>query len=431
MSNPIESPRTGQAPPSLNLIAGRSKVVHAPSPILPKEPLCSAGRKRDSRTLYRETTAPVTCKNCGPDSAERLPAEPPSAVSRWQQTEQAARPCARTIRAAVRQAGMPDKALRITTRRWCHVELSSYRVTHGREATERVAQVIRALWNDHESRVLEVDTGETFWKLYIRVEGYLQTVPVSVVELCHVAALREDEARTAAPVTVKAEFPPGLRLRNPQTGASFEVIEHTHAVRMRNLRTGVVSAIPQEMARDFERLPAGAAGYLERVRDIRVQFAEAEAERLRKQARIGLQRLVAAASNMPQAMMMFATSLERASVALAKLFPLPHPNACDLCGLDTGERDHSARHTYEPPSDTTRLGRMLVRRLRDAPARERIHAAHVKWRRAVLQRELKQRLEREAPYWTERSELERAGLTTVPFDRQRAQPDAVPPGVQR
>lgn len=52
---------------SKNLVANRSSVVHAPSPIQEMEPLCSAGRKRDTRTFYRPTNAPVTCKNCGPD----------------------------------------------------------------------------------------------------------------------------------------------------------------------------------------------------------------------------------------------------------------------------------------------------------------------------------------------------------------------------
>lgn len=224
--------------------------------------------------------------------------------------------------------------------------------------------------------------------------------------------------------TESPEFWPGLRLRNPQTGASFEVIEHTYVVCLRNLRTDVASAVTQDMAREFERLPAEADGYLERVRDIRVQSGKREAERLQEQARLGLQRLVAAASNMPRALLMFAHSVERASVALAEAFPMSQPNACDLCGLGVGERDHPGGHPYEPPSDATRLGRMVVRRLQGSPARERVHAAHVQWRRAVHLRELKMRLDTEAPYWTERSDLERAGLTETPFDQQRVQPDA-------
>jgi len=51
----------------MNLVAGRSTVVHAASPLGARLPLCGAGRKRDSLTFYRNTNAPVTCKNCGPD----------------------------------------------------------------------------------------------------------------------------------------------------------------------------------------------------------------------------------------------------------------------------------------------------------------------------------------------------------------------------
>lgn len=164
--------------------------------------------------------------------------------------------------------------------------------------------------------------------------------------------------------------------------------------------------------------------YPGRLRDIRLKSAEREAERLRERAALGLRRLAALVAGMPQVLTMFATQVEQAFLALAQVFPLPHPNACSLCGLGYGKRDHPGGHAYHPPSDDARLSRMAVRRLRDAPARERIHQAHVQWRRAVSLRELKQRLDTEAPYWTERSDLERAGLTEVPFDQQRVQPDA-------
>lgn len=50
------------------------------------------------------------------------------------------------------------------------------------------------------------------------------------------------------------EFPPGVKLRNPATGTTFEVVEHTYAVRLRNVSTGTMSAIPQDMARELDRV---------------------------------------------------------------------------------------------------------------------------------------------------------------------------------
>lgn len=59
-----------------NLISVRGGQVHAAHPYAEHEPLCSAGRKRNSRTNYQTTDAPVTCKNCGPDPVESASAGP-------------------------------------------------------------------------------------------------------------------------------------------------------------------------------------------------------------------------------------------------------------------------------------------------------------------------------------------------------------------
>lgn len=352
------------------------------------------------------------------------PIEAPRAERPSERAALAVRPCARNIHAALKRANLTVKGVRVTTgANRCKVDLTSTLEGYGPERARQAEDAIRGLWNDHSSRVVSHVAGRVLHVLYIRVDRYWQTAPLDLVELCHAAALREDEGRTPAPVTASAEFWPGLRLRNPHTGASYEVIEHTHAVRLRNHRTGTVVAIPQEMARKLERLLPEGDGYLDRVRDIRVRCGKRETERLHEQMRLGLQRLTAVVADMPRVLTMFVADVERASVALAKAFPMSHPNACDLCGDGLGERDHPGLHAYEPPSDATRLGRMVVRRLVDAPARERIHAAHVKWRRAVNLRLLYERPEREAPAQGTRTELERAGLTTVPFDQQRVQAD--------
>jgi hypothetical protein len=332
MSNPTEAPGAEQSAPSANLIAGRSKVVHAPSPILSMEPLCSAGRKRNSRTYYLKTTAPVTCKNCGPDSA---------------------------------------------------------------------------------------------------------VTPAPVVSTAEVSV---------------PEFPPGLRLFSPQTGAGFEVLEHTHAVRLINLRTGGVSAIPQEMARKFIRVdPATAVDDRFRLgpssaalsalareefrkgmhstpihRDlVRAGFHARQAELFDQALSVGMAALVRTAEAFQPMLLGFARNARRATAALGAVFGVPHPNACGLCGSGEGERDHLSGHVYQPPTDPMRLSRMQARREMGAPARQRIHTAHIRYRRAVNLRILLERLKREAPHWTAPpTELDRAGLTEVPFDQQRVQPDA-------
>jgi hypothetical protein len=124
---------------AVNLIAGRSKVVHAPSPIRPAEPLCSAGRKRDTRTFYRETSAPVTCKNCGPDHA--IDATP--AVRK---------PTAKMIEALVwlfsrRYTGPSTTDLLITTSTWLGLEARGL-VTLGSDAR-------------HPGHELTTEAGET------------------------------------------------------------------------------------------------------------------------------------------------------------------------------------------------------------------------------------------------------------------------------
>lgn len=52
----------------------------------------------------------------------------------------------------------------------------------------------------------------------------------------------------------RAEFETDDLLRNPTTGVTFRVVEWTHAVIVRNTETGRRSAIPAEMAREYERV---------------------------------------------------------------------------------------------------------------------------------------------------------------------------------
>jgi hypothetical protein len=349
--------------------------------------------------------------------------EPPTAEQPSERAALAVRPCARNIHAALKRANLTVKGVRVTTGgRRCRVDLTATLEEYGQERSRQAEQVIRRLWNDHEARVITVAYGEYAHVLIISVGHYWHTAPLDLVELCHAAALQEDEERTPAPVVASAEFPAGLRLRNPQTGASFEVIEHTHAVRLRNLRTDAVSAVPQDMAREFERLPAEEPQ--DRLEDIRARHRREDAARFEAALREGMVAVVRTVEALAPALLSFARNASAAAAGLAEAFGVPHPNACALCGQGEGPRDHWGGHDYRPPVDVIRLRRMQLRRTAGYPSRERIHAAHVKWRRSVNLRLLHERLEREAPYWTERSELERAGLTEVPFDQQRVQPDA-------
>lgn len=200
------------------------------------------------------------------------------------------------------------------------------------------------------------------------VENDGATMPADLVEEAHAEALRENAERTPAPVTSSAEFWPGLRLRNPQTGASFEVIEHTHAVRMRNLRTDVVSAIPQDTAREFERLPSERAQ--SRLEDIRAQHRREDAARFEAALREGIVAVVRTAEALAPALLQFARDASLAGARLAELFGTPHPNACALCGQGEGPRDHwGSSHDYRPPVDVIRLRRMQLRRTAGYPAR--------------------------------------------------------------
>lgn len=222
--------------------------------------------------------------------------------------------------------------------------------------------------------------------------------------------------------TQAPEFPPGLRLRNPQTGASFEVIEHTYAVRLRNLRTDAVSAVPQDMAREFERLPAEEPQ--DRLEDIRARHRREDAARFEAALREGMVALVRTVEALAPALLSFARNASAAAAGLAEAFGIPHPNACALCGQGEGPRDHWSSHDYRPPVDVIRLRRMQLRRTAGYPARERVHTAHLRWRVAVRRFEMYGRMGETILRETPRTELERAGLTEVPFDQQRVQPDA-------
>jgi hypothetical protein len=348
--------------------------------------------------------------------------EPPRAELPSERAALAVRPSARGIRLALKRAGLDGSLVRITTgRRRCRVDFTAYLDEYGEKHTEVVAEVVRRLWNDHRSRIVELHAPGLYRTFLITVADYWHTAPLDLVELCHAAALREDEERTPAPVVSSAEFPAGLRLRNPQTGASFEVIEHTHAVRLRNLRTDAVSAVPQDMAREFERLPDRPVDLWA---DIRARQRREDAARFEAALREGMVAVVRTVEALAPVLLSFAHNASAAAAGLAEAFGIPHPNACALCGQGEGPRDHWSSHDYRPPVDVIRLRRMQLRRTAGYPARERVHAAHVEWRRVVRLRELKRHLAEVAPHWTERSELERAGLTETPFDQQRVQLDA-------
>lgn len=217
--------------------------------------------------------------------------------------------------------------------------------------------------------------------------------------------------------TQEPEFPPGLRLRNPQTGASFEVIEHTYAVRLRNLRTDVVSAIPQDMAREFERLPSEQTQ--DRLEDIRARHRREDAARFEAALREGMVAVVRTVEALAPALLQFARNASAAAVGLAEAFGVPHPNACALCGHGEGPRDHwGSSHDYRPPVDVIRLRRMQLRRTAGYPARERVRKAHRDWRAAVFLAKHRAEFVPDT-----RTELERAGLTIVPFDQQGGNPD--------
>lgn len=62
---------TPEFPPApSNLIAGRGTVVHRPNPFYGDIPSCRTfSQGAGGRPHYQTTSAPVTCKNCGPDSS--------------------------------------------------------------------------------------------------------------------------------------------------------------------------------------------------------------------------------------------------------------------------------------------------------------------------------------------------------------------------
>lgn len=51
-----------------------------------------------------------------------------------------------------------------------------------------------------------------------------------------------------------SSYEPGDRLRNPDTDATFRVLAWTHAVILRNERTGNTTAIPAAITDRFERI---------------------------------------------------------------------------------------------------------------------------------------------------------------------------------
>ena len=57
----------------------------------------------------------------------------------------------------------------------------------------------------------------------------------------------------------RPEFAAGDLLRNPASGYLFRVVEWSHAVILRNVVTGVRSAIPADMARELDRIDPDAA----------------------------------------------------------------------------------------------------------------------------------------------------------------------------
>jgi hypothetical protein len=201
-----------------------------------------------------------------------------------------------------------------------------------------------------------------------------EAAPEDIVELAHALALREDEARTPAPVVVAAK---------------------------------VVMPTPEQ-----------------RHEQIRAEYRDREAARLQAALRDGMVAIVRTVEALTPALLQFARDASSVAAELARLLGTPHPNACSLCGLGEGKRDHGGGHDYRPPVDVIRLRRMQLRRSAGQPERQRVHAAHVEYRREVNLRLLRERLEAEGSHWTEPpTELERAGLTEVPFDQQGGNPD--------
>lgn len=296
------------------------------------------------------------------------PTEPPRAELPSERAALSVRPCARNIHAALKRANLTVKGVRVTTgRRRCRVDLTATLEEYGPERAQAAEDALRKLWNDHRTRVY-VFSGKHHWTVFILVDGYLKTVPRDVVELCHAAAIRENEGRTSVPLVKRA-------------GAMASTPEHRDAVRAR--------------------------------------FHAREAERFKEALREGMVAVVRTAEALSPMLLQFARDASRASAQLAEVFGVPHPNACGLCGYGEGERNHPGSHVYRPPHDQVRLRRMQIRRAVAAPARARVHDAHVRYRRAVNLERLYVRLEREAPHWTAPpTELERAGLTEVPFDQQ-------------
>lgn len=286
--------------------------------------------------------------------------ELPRADSESRRVDLAVRPSALGIRRALKRAGLDSKLIRITTgSRRCRVDLTAYLVENGEERSAMVAEVIRRLWNDHEDRVLEMHTDGQWWTLHITVRGYLRTAPLDLVDLCHAAALREDEERTPAPVVASAERPVDLWA------------------------------------------------------DIRARQRREDAARFEAALREGMTAIVRTVEALAPALLSFARNASAAAAGLAEAFGIPHPNACALCGQGEGPRDHWSSHDYRPPVDVIRLRRMQLRRTAGYPARERVRKAHQAHRAylAVQRVRAQARADR-------RTDLERAGLTEVPFARQ-------------
>jgi hypothetical protein len=295
------------------------------------------------------------------------PIEAPTAKSPSERAALSVKPCARNIHAALKRANLTVKGVRVTTGgRRCKVDLTATVAEYGRERAQEAEDALRRLWNDHRTRVYSFK-GDHHWMVHILIDRYWHTVPADLVELCHGAALRENEGRTSVPLVKRA---------------------------------GALASTPEH--RD----------------EVRARFHAREAERFKEALRDGMTAVVRTAEALPPLLLQFARDASRASAILAEVFGVPHPNACGLCGYGEGERNHPGSHVYRPPHDLIRLRRMQIRRTVGAPARARVHDAHVQWRRSVRRFELYGRMGetilREAP----RTELERAGLTTVPFDQQ-------------
>lgn len=296
---------------------------------------------------------------------ERLPAElpePPRAELPSEQAALSVRPCARNIHAALKRANLTVKGVRVTTgRQRCRVDLTTTLDEYGPERAQEAENVIRRLWNDHEARILVVKAERLYWTLFISVAGYRRTAPADVIDLCHAAALREDEGRTPAPVVASAE----------------------------------------------------------RLVDIRARHRREDAARFEAALREGMVAVVRTVEALAPALLQFARNASAAAAGLAEAFGVPHPNACALCGQGEGPRDHWSSHDYRPPVDVIRLRRMQLRRTAGYSARERVRKAHQEHRAALAVQRMRAEVRTDR-----RTELERAGLTEVPFDRQRVQPDA-------